>query len=168
MVADLLEHCRTLIRYALGLPSPVSIVEICNAPETCIFPDGDLFCAAVEYVRICAVLADYIFTALDNQPDSVTQLKLFLQRVCTTCTDVMTDNAQLDADGCKAFFDLVSNIFTTELDDVDYEQICIYKPSLAYFEPSGYIVENRISHVVYDFAKVMHDLIVELEGAMEE
>jgi len=162
MVADLLDHCRTLTRYALGLPSHVSIEDICNAPETCIFPDGDLFYAAVEHVRICVVVVDYIVTALDNQPERVMQLKLVLQRLVTSSLDVMTDNAQLDTDGCNAFFDLISRIFT-ERDEANYDQICIYKPELADLDHGAYIVENRLAHIVYDFAVVMHDLITLLE-----
>lgn len=161
MVADLLEPCKVLTRYALGLPSPVSMETICNAPETCAFPD-DLFYCAVEHVRICVVVADYIVTALDNQPERVNQLKLFLQRLGTSCLDIMADNAHMDTNGCKAFFELISKIFTDQ-DEANYEQICIYKPELAELEHGAYIVENRLAHVVFDFAVVMHDLIILLE-----
>ena len=161
MAADLLAHCRTLTRYALALPNPVSMEEICNAPETCIFPD-DIFPDAVEHVRVCVVLADYIGSALENNTELVEKLKGVLQKLAQSSLYVMTDNAQLDAGGCIAFFSMISRMFKEPIDG-DGFQICIYKDILAYLRPDNYIMENRISHVTYDFAKQMLDLIARLE-----
>ena len=161
MDAELLKHCHTLTKYALELSSPVNIERLCYVPETCIFPDA-IFSAAVEHVRVCGVVADYIGSALENNTELVEKLKGVLQKLAKSSLDVMTDNAQLDAGGCMAFFRMISGIFKEPVDG-DGFQICIYKDILAYLRPDNYIMEKRISHVTYDFATQMLDLIARME-----
>lgn len=161
MDAELLKHSNALTKYALELPSPVNIEKICDAPETCIFPD-DIFPDAVEYVRICVIMVDYIVSAMENNKALVEKLKGILQTLAKSSLDAMTDNAQLDVEGCNAFFSMISRMFK-ESGDGEGFQVCIYRDILAYVKPDNYIIQSRISHVTYNFAKQMLDLIARLE-----
>lgn len=161
MDAELYTKCCALTKYALGLPGPLAVEELCHAEETCCFPE-EIFPDAVEHARICFVLANYIASAFENNRDQVAKLKHILQRLATSSINNMTDNVHLDANGCVVFFSMISRLFKKHVNGEGF-QICMYKDNLAYLRPDRYIMENRIAHVMLDFATQMLELIANLE-----